>query len=101
MKPKDNALEKFFYLFDEDKAGENDNSRESKNEFWNKQPTCFRQSSDDPSRLIFRAAARSNYIFDLKMIDGRLQIYSGEDKNANQSIGLKKIPFVKDVDFID
>jgi len=35
------------------------------------------------------------------MIDGRLQIYSGEDKNANQSIGLKKIPFVKDVDFID
>lgn len=72
MKSKDNPYEKFFYSFDEDKAADGENSRESKNEFWNKQPTCFRQSSDDPSRLIFRAAARSNFIFDLKMIDGRL-----------------------------
>lgn len=77
--------EKYFYAFPK---SDQENERENKNEFWNKQPTCFRQSSDDPSRLIFRAASRSNWIFDLKMIDGRLQIYSETDFKEKRSIGL-------------
>lgn len=57
-------------------------------EFWNKQPVCFRQSSDDQSRIIFRAGSRSNWIFDLKLADGGLRLWPASSRKAGQSFGL-------------
>ena len=43
--------------------------------FWNKFPTSFRKSTDDPNRLIFTCSNRGNYVFDLKMEEGKLRMY--------------------------
>jgi len=64
-------------------------------------PTCFRQSTDDPSRIIFRAASRSNWIFDLKLINGQVRLWSDEEVAQGRAFGLQKRPFVRDIDFID
>ena len=69
-------------------------------EFWNKQPTCFRQACDDPSRILFRASTRSNWIFDLQLLDGDIRIYPQSKIDSKEAIGLKKLPFVTDLDFI-
>lgn len=88
----------FFYEFpfDEDR----EDLAEQIIEFWNKHPSCFRQSSDNPARLIFRAGSRSNWIFDLKMVEGQLRLFSEEDQTKQESLGLQKRAFVKDIDLI-
>lgn len=63
--------EQTFYAFPITEKIEDDQLQE----FWNKQPICFRQSSDDPSRIIFRAGSRSNWIFDLRLVDGGLRLW--------------------------
>jgi hypothetical protein len=70
-------------------------------EFWNKMPTCFRQGSDDPSRIIFRAGSRSNWIFDLHLHEGEVRLYSEQARKNGFAFNLQKRPFVKDIDFID
>jgi hypothetical protein len=58
-----------FYEFPESDKLEEE-QEEKRMEFWNKTPSCFRQSTDDPSRMIFRAGTRSHWIFDLHMLEG-------------------------------
>jgi hypothetical protein len=64
-------------------------------------PTVFKQASDDMGRLIFHAGARAIYVFDLQLIDGRIQIWSKNDTKIGRAIGMQKLPFVIDIDFID
>jgi hypothetical protein len=63
-------------------------------------PTCFRQSSCDGDRLIFRAGSRSTWVYDLKMENGYLRLFSKVDIDNKKSIGLQESGMVKDLDFV-
>ena len=64
-------------------------------------PICFRQSTDDPSRLIFRAGSRSNWVFDLRMYKGGLRLWSEKAMQQGLALRLQRKPFVRDIDMID
>ena len=49
---------------------------------------------------MFRAGTRSNWIFDLQLIDGDIRTYSKSEIENKEAIGLMKRPFVTDLDFI-
>lgn len=83
--------EKSFYEYDKQKAPE----------FWNKSPSCFNQSSDDPRRLIFTANSRGNHVFDIFMDDGNLRTYSNMDILNGKAIGLQERAYVRGIDLID
>jgi len=72
-----------------------------KDSFWNKMPTSFTQATDDPSRIIFAAGSRGNYVFDLKMLNGELRLYSPDDVQNGKAIGLQKRAYVRMLDMID
>ena len=73
----------FFYT---DKVKNEDGDRDI--EFWNKFPTVFKRSSDDVGRIIFHAGSRANYIYDLKLIEGEVRIWSKKDVESGNAFGL-------------
>ena len=70
-------------------------------ELWKKQSTSFFESSDSPQRLIFCCGSRSNYVYDLKLENGLIKLYTPEDIKFGNSIGLQKKPFVRQIDLIE
>jgi len=76
------------------------NERED-TEFWLKQPTVFYQSTDTPERLIFAASTKGNYIFDLKMTKGKLQLYTEKDQREGKAFMWQKVPFAHRLDMIE
>jgi hypothetical protein len=69
-------------------------------QFFAKMPTCFRQSSCDGDRLIFRAGSRSTWVYDLKMENGYLRLFGQNDIDNKNSVGLQESGMVKDLDFV-
>ena len=70
-------------------------------ELWKKQATSFFESSDSPQRLIFCCGSRSNYVYDLKLENGLVKLYTDEDIKLGNAIGLQKKPFVRQIDLIE
>jgi hypothetical protein len=69
-------------------------------EFWLKQPTCFKQSTDRPEHLLFQAGTRSMYIFDLKLVNGILRLYTEKDKEKGKAFRWQEVPFTHKLDMI-
>ena len=70
-------------------------------ELWKEQANSFFECSDTPLRLIFCCGSSSNYVYDLKLENGLIKLYSPEDIKFGNSIGLQKKPFVKQIDLIE
>jgi hypothetical protein len=69
-------------------------------EFWLKQPTCFKQSTDCPTHLLFQASTRSMYIFDLKLENAILRLYTEKDKKEGNAFCWQEVPFTHKLDMI-
>ena len=65
------------------------------------QPSVFYQSTDTPERLIFAASTKANYIFDLKMTKGKLQLYTEKDQRDGKAFMWQKVPFAHRLDMIE
>lgn len=70
-------------------------------QFWNKMPSCFKMASDGKGRLIFFAGSRSTWIYDLRLYNDQIQVWTKEDVMQGRAFGLQNKPFVTDIDFVD
>ena len=66
-----------------------------------KLPSSFKASSDSPNRLIFTCGNRGNHVFDLEMFEDKLRIYTKEQIERGDAIGLQKRPFVLSLDLVE
>jgi hypothetical protein len=98
---KDNKNEK-----NEDELTKQEKENRARNQyylqqFFTKMPTCFRQSSCNGDRLIFRAGTRSTWVYDLKMENGYIRLYSAKERQDKKAFGLQESGMVKDLDFVE
>jgi len=56
---------------------------------------------DGKGRIVFHAGSRSTWIYDLKLDNGDIKIWSKQDVENGIAFGLQKKPFCVDIDFIE